>query len=78
MVFYTDGFTEAREPEKKTQFGVERLRQVVAGFDVALPLEDCADRARAAIDAFIRAPELQDDLTLLFLRRSAAAPTGGT
>jgi serine phosphatase RsbU (regulator of sigma subunit) len=72
MVFYTDGFTEARAPERKEQFGLERLRQVVEGFDAALPLEACADRARAAIDAFIRAPELQDDLTLLLLRRTAA------
>jgi phosphoserine phosphatase RsbU/P len=73
IVFYTDGFTEAREPERKTQFGVERLRQVVEGFDAALPLEACADRARAAINAFIRAPELQDDLTLLLLRRADAS-----
>jgi serine phosphatase RsbU (regulator of sigma subunit) len=71
IVFYTDGFTEAREPERKAQFGVERLSKVVEGFDAAVPLEVCADRARAAIDAFIRAPELQDDLTLLLLRRAA-------
>ena len=72
MVFYTDGYTEAREPERKTQFGVERLGQVVAGFGPELSLEACADRARAAIDAFTRTPEMQDDLTLLLLRRGAA------
>jgi serine phosphatase RsbU (regulator of sigma subunit)/pSer/pThr/pTyr-binding forkhead associated (FHA) protein len=73
LVFYTDGFTEAREPERKTMFGLDRLRQVVAGFDATQSLQTCADRARAAIDSFIRAPEQQDDLTLLLLRR----PAGG-
>jgi serine phosphatase RsbU (regulator of sigma subunit) len=72
IVFYTDGFTEAREPEHKALFGVERLQQVVAGCDSAVPLEACADRARAAIDGYIRAKELQDDLTLLLLRRTIA------
>jgi serine phosphatase RsbU (regulator of sigma subunit) len=71
MTFYTDGFTEAREPERKTMFGTERLRQVVAGFEPALSLGACAERARSAIDAFTRGPELQDDLTLLLLRRTA-------
>jgi phosphoserine phosphatase RsbU/P len=75
LVFYTDGFTEAREPERKAMFGLERLRQVVEGFDNTLSLETCAERARAATDAFTRAPELQDDLTLLLLRRrDSAAP----
>ncbi|MCI0462880.1 MAG: SpoIIE family protein phosphatase [Gemmataceae bacterium] len=69
MVFYTDGFTEAREPDRRVMFGLERLKAVVAGFDARTPLEVCAERARAAIDEFIRAGEQQDDLTLLLLRR---------
>jgi serine phosphatase RsbU (regulator of sigma subunit) len=72
LVFYTDGFTEAREPEEKTLFGLERLREIVSGFEYTVPLETCAERAVAVINAYTRSPELQDDLTLLLLRRSAA------
>jgi serine phosphatase RsbU (regulator of sigma subunit) len=70
LVFYTDGFTEAREPAGRTMFGVGRLQEVVSGFDTSLTLSACADRARAALEQFTRARELQDDLTLFLLRRS--------
>jgi serine phosphatase RsbU (regulator of sigma subunit) len=70
MVFYTDGYTEAREPEKREMFGPERLAEVVKGFEPSLPLAVCADRAKAAVDRFTRSTELQDDLTLLLLRRT--------
>jgi serine phosphatase RsbU (regulator of sigma subunit) len=69
LVFYTDGFTEAREPASRTMFGLERFQQVVQGFAPAVPLAECVDRAKAAVDQFIRSPDLQDDLTLLLLRR---------
>jgi sigma-B regulation protein RsbU (phosphoserine phosphatase) len=69
MVFYTDGFTEAREPEQREMFGAARLRKVVAGFEPDLPLRACADRALDAIEAFTRSKELQDDQTLFLLRR---------
>jgi sigma-B regulation protein RsbU (phosphoserine phosphatase) len=68
LVFYTDGFTEAREPARREMFGVERLQKVVAGFAAALSLKECADRALAAIDQFTAPGEQQDDLTLLLLR----------
>jgi serine phosphatase RsbU (regulator of sigma subunit) len=68
LVFYTDGFTEAREPARREMFGVERLQKVVAGFAPALSLKECADRALAAIDQFTAPGEQQDDLTLLLLR----------
>jgi phosphoserine phosphatase RsbU/P len=71
LVFYTDGFTEAREPLEREMFGLERLMKVVAGFEPTVPLETCADRARAAITAFTASNEQQDDLTLLLLRRKA-------
>src|SRR5208337_1821999 len=45
LVFYTDGFTEAREPQTRTLFGLERLSQVVSGFTPDLSLAACADRA---------------------------------
>jgi sigma-B regulation protein RsbU (phosphoserine phosphatase) len=69
LAFYTDGFTEAREPDSRTMFGVARLKEVVRGFDGATDLAVCADDARAAVEQFTRTRELQDDLTLLLLRR---------
>jgi serine phosphatase RsbU (regulator of sigma subunit) len=69
LVYYTDGFTEAREPTAKTMFGLERFRQVVQEFQPTMALVDCVTRAKTAVDQFIRAPDLQDDLTLLLLRR---------
>jgi sigma-B regulation protein RsbU (phosphoserine phosphatase) len=76
LVFYTDGFTEAREPAGRTMFGLERFQQVVRDFHPSASLEDCVAQAKAAVDQFIRAPDLQDDLTLLLLRRRPAAGKG--
>jgi len=73
LVFYTDGFTEARAPETRQQFGLDRLREVVSGFLPDLPLPACADRAMAAVEQFTHTRDLQDDMTLLLLRR----PAGG-
>jgi sigma-B regulation protein RsbU (phosphoserine phosphatase) len=73
LVFYTDGAIEAREPTGKTMFGLERLKAVVHGLDISMPLEACATQVKAAVDRFTAAGELQDDLTLLFLRRSPRA-----
>jgi phosphoserine phosphatase RsbU/P len=69
LFFYTDGFTEARDPSKRQMFGVERLKEVVAGFDPSTALPVGADRAKAAVDQYTGVSELQDDLTLLLLRR---------
>jgi phosphoserine phosphatase RsbU/P len=69
LVFYTDGFTEAREPIQRQMFGLGRLKQLVATFDGSLGLQTCADRVKAAVDKHTGVTELQDDLTLLLLRR---------
>ena len=69
LMFYTDGAIEAREPTGKTMFGLERLKEVVRDLDMRLPLEACAAQVKAALDRFTATGELQDDLTLLFLRR---------
>jgi phosphoserine phosphatase RsbU/P len=69
LVFYTDGFTEAREPAKRQLFGVDRLCDVVGSFASDVPLATCAERAKAAVDRFSASAELQDDLTMLLLRR---------
>jgi phosphoserine phosphatase RsbU/P len=69
LVLYTDGFPEAFAPGRKTQFGVERLQQVLGGPRAPLPLGACAEEARVAVERFTGSPEQQDDLTLLLLRR---------
>jgi sigma-B regulation protein RsbU (phosphoserine phosphatase) len=72
LVFFTDGVTEAREPGVKSMFGLERLRKVACGFEHSLSLEACAEKTRAAVEDYTQAKELQDDVTLLILRRRLA------
>jgi sigma-B regulation protein RsbU (phosphoserine phosphatase) len=69
LVLYTDGYHEATAPDGQTQFGVERLCQVIGGPRTELPLEACAAEASAAVRAHTGQEELQDDQTLLLLRR---------
>jgi sigma-B regulation protein RsbU (phosphoserine phosphatase) len=69
LILYTDGFTEARAPDGQTPFGAARLRQEFGGSRTQLPLEICAEHARAAVEAFTGSADLQDDLTLLLLRQ---------
>jgi serine phosphatase RsbU (regulator of sigma subunit) len=71
LVFYTDGFTEARAPVTREMFGLDRLREVVSGFATDVPLAACADQATAAVEQFTDTKDLQDDLTLFLLRRPA-------
>jgi serine phosphatase RsbU (regulator of sigma subunit) len=69
LVLYTDGFTEAFAPDGETMFGLDRLREVLGGANAQLSLERCAEEASAAVLRFTRQSELQDDQTLLLLRR---------
>jgi sigma-B regulation protein RsbU (phosphoserine phosphatase) len=69
LVFYTDGVTEAHDPERRSMFGTDRLKEVVSGFDNSLPLEACAEKTRATVEQFTASHELQDDVTVLLLRR---------
>jgi serine phosphatase RsbU (regulator of sigma subunit) len=71
LLFYTDGVTEARKASSTDLFGMDRLREVAGTLDGALPLPACADRIKAAVDRFTGGGELQDDFTLLLLRRAA-------
>jgi serine phosphatase RsbU (regulator of sigma subunit)/pSer/pThr/pTyr-binding forkhead associated (FHA) protein len=68
LALYTDGFTEAFLPDRKTMFGVERLIEVLSR-TTSEPLNVCAEQARLAVERFTGEPELQDDQTLLLLRR---------
>ncbi len=69
LILYTDGFTEARAPEGDDLFGVERLCALLGGARTVLPLNECAAEASAAVRHFTDQEELQDDQTLLLLRR---------
>jgi len=68
IIAYTDGFTEAHAPDGQAMFGTERLMQVLASSG-DLSLESCVDGAGDAVAAFTGSRELQDDQTLLLLRR---------
>jgi serine phosphatase RsbU (regulator of sigma subunit) len=68
LILYTDGFTEARSPDRTAMFGLDQLQAVFEQANV-LALEACADRARAAVEQFTQTIELQDDLTLMMIRR---------
>lgn len=69
LILYTDGFTEAFGPGRKDMFGKERLCEVLGGPRTSLSLEACAAEASAAVQRFSGQAELQDDQTLLLLRR---------
>jgi serine phosphatase RsbU (regulator of sigma subunit)/pSer/pThr/pTyr-binding forkhead associated (FHA) protein len=69
LILYTDGFTEARDPASKQMFEVQRLQEVLASPRSQASLEAAADHAKTAVERFTGSQELQDDLTLLLLRR---------
>jgi sigma-B regulation protein RsbU (phosphoserine phosphatase) len=75
LVFYTDGITEARDPERKSMFGLAGLKELAKEFDTDLSLAVCAQRARDAVEAYTQSRELQDDWTLFLLRRILVPPT---
>lgn len=69
LVCYTDGVTEAMDPEEE-MFGEERLREVVeacASVDVA----DVIETVRQAVSEHTRDEPQYDDLTLLVLKLRA-------
>jgi serine phosphatase RsbU (regulator of sigma subunit) len=76
LVFFTDGLIEARAADGKSMFGLDRLTSLVRGFALDLPLLECAEQIRTAIDTFTASTELQDDLTVLLLRRSIPQAAG--
>src|SRR5208282_188227 len=52
LIFYTDGFTEARAIDRETMFGTQRLCELFASLPPQLSLPDCAERARTAAEHF--------------------------
>ena len=75
LVAYTDGVTEAFDPEDR-EFGEERLREVVLAA-AHLPVATVAERIVEAVRAFVREAPQHDDITLVVARvRGAAAAAG--
>ena len=74
LILYSDGFTEAFTPDRKEMFGRERLCAVLGGPGTSLSLEACAEEAADAVQRFSAQAELQDDQTLLLLRRQLSSP----
>ncbi len=72
FVLYSDGYTEAFAPGGKEMFGVDRLREILGGARTQLSLEGCAEEVTAAVARHSGEGELQDDQTLLLLRRQEA------
>ncbi len=69
LFFFTDGFFEAREAKDRTMFGMQRVQELVRACTAECPLSDCTLAAKSALDSFTGSKDLQDDLTLLILRR---------
>ena len=69
LFFFTDGFFEARAGKRLDMFGLDRIRELVKACHPTQPLTEFTSAAKVAIDRFTGLKELQDDLTLLVLRR---------
>jgi phosphoserine phosphatase RsbU/P len=69
LILYSDGYTEATGPNSKLMLGLAPFTEMLGGARTQVPLATCADKARLAVERFIGGTELQDDLTLLLLRR---------
>ena len=68
VVFYTDGLTEAAAPGAG-MFGVERLKECVRSCGTERPLEDAARVIRQAVSDHAQRSNMEDDLTLVLIRR---------
>src|SRR5262249_20646347 len=68
LILFSDGYTEAAAPGSG-MFGLGPLKSVLGGAQTQLPLVACAEKARQHLERFTGGGDLQDDLTLLLLRR---------
>ena len=68
LILYSDGYTEATVPGTKKMFGVQALKELLSA-QTQQPLAACAEKVRQTVERFIGGADLQDDLTLLLLRR---------
>ncbi len=70
LLAYTDGITEAADPDDQ-EFGLDRLAELVHRHRAA-PLAELRREVERALDEFVRGVPYADDRTMLFLRREAA------
>lgn len=80
LVLFSDGVTEAIDPEQK-EFGTARLREAVSGC-TGRTIEEVQSCILAAVGDFTRGARQADDLTLLLVRytgveQAVTAQTGG-
>ncbi len=71
LVVYTDGITEAIDPQEE-EFGLERLEAFLAT-QVGVPLDRLRLALETALDEFAAGVPYADDRTLLLLRRERGA-----
>ncbi|HVS36346.1 MAG TPA: SpoIIE family protein phosphatase, partial [Gemmataceae bacterium] len=69
LILYSDGYTEAFCQDRTQMFGMEGLSEAVGGPRTQLSLQRCAEETAAAVARFTGGGDLQDDQTLLLLRR---------
>jgi serine phosphatase RsbU (regulator of sigma subunit) len=69
LIVYTDGLTESADPAREL-FGVERLCEALRGAEALSPVE-LRGRILAHLEAHTQGARLEDDLTVLVLRRDA-------
>jgi serine phosphatase RsbU (regulator of sigma subunit) len=67
LVLYTDGITEAVNPEGEL-YGEDRLHAVIAGLSHELTAHQVADTILGALEVFRNGVEAKDDITLMVLR----------
>ena len=70
LVVYTDGITEATDPEDQ-EYGLQRL-ETVAVTHAKAPLDELRRAIEQDLEAFVRGVPYGDDRTLLLVRRTAA------
>src|SRR5271157_272518 len=71
LILFSDGVTESEDPEEN-QFGISRLRELLAGQENT-PLDDLKAMILDAVDSFTRGAAQMDDITVLVARYRAAA-----
>jgi serine phosphatase RsbU (regulator of sigma subunit) len=71
LVLFSDGVTEAADPEDQ-MFGIPRLSEALAGHHDA-PLDQLQKRVVDSIENFARGASQADDITLLLIRFRAAS-----
>ena len=67
LVLYTDGITEAEDPDEE-EFGVERLVKFVASLTEVTAEQACA-KILETVDDYTKGAIPQDDVTLLVVER---------